>query len=96
MTSRRTAAPQKAPETPSPEGLRDLLAHLLAGAVGGSEVKWRGLIGEVEALPIVFHPRSNWRIESSGTASEREAIEKAADLVREAHPYVTKQVPDGA
>lgn len=96
MTSRRTAAPSKTPETPSPDGLRDLLAHLLAGAVGGSEAKWRDLIGEVEALPIVFYPRSNWRIEASGTASEREAIEKAAQLVREAHPYVTKQVPDGA
>ena len=96
MTSRKTAAPSKAPETPSPDGLRDLLAHLLAGAVGGSEARWRDLIGEVEALPIVFHPRSNWRIEPSGTAFEREAIDKAAQLVCEAHPYVTKQVSDRA
>jgi hypothetical protein len=83
-------------ETPSPEGLRDLLAHILAGAVGGSEAKWRGLIGEAEALPIVFHPRSNWRITPSGTAAELESIEKAAHLVRDAHPYVAKQLPDGA
>ncbi len=96
MTSRRTALPPKAPEAPSPDGLRDLLAHLLAGAVGGSEANWRGLIDEVEALLIVLHPRLNWRIEPSGAAVERGAVGKAEQLVREAHAYVAKQRPDEA
>jgi hypothetical protein len=94
MTSHMTAASPKATEPLSPEGLRDLLAHLLAGAIGGDEPTWRGLVGDVEALPIVF-PRSNWRIDPSGTAAEREAIAKAEQLVREAHPYVSKQASDG-
>lgn len=68
--------------------LRDLIAQLLAGVAGGTEAQWRKLIGDVEALPIVFHPRSNWRIEHTGNAGEREAIEKAVAVVREAHPYV--------
>lgn len=95
MTSRKTAAPPKATEPPFPDGLRDLLAHLLAGAIGGDEATWRGLVGDVEALPIVFHPRTNWRIDPSGTEAEREAIAKAEQLVREAHPYVSKQASDG-
>ena len=68
--------------------LRDLIAHLLAGVAGGSEAKWRKLVGDVEALPIVLHPRSNWRVAPNGTSSERAAIEKAVAIVCDAHPYV--------
>lgn len=96
MPSPKPAAPLKTAGTPTPDGLRALLAHLLAGATGGPEARWRDLVGAVEALPIVFHPRSNWRIEPTGTAEELEAIGKAAQLVRNAHPYVTKQVSDVA
>lgn len=42
--------------------MQDLLAHLLEGAVGLTEAYWKNLIGPVIALPIVLHPRSNWRI----------------------------------
>jgi hypothetical protein len=89
MPSRRTAAPSPTGSTPTSVELRDLIAHLLAGVAGGSEAKWRKLIGEVEALPIVFHPRSNWRVAPTGSAGEREAIDKAVVVVRDAHPYVS-------
>lgn len=79
-------AKHDAPE--STEDIRDLLAHLLAGATGKTEAHWRKLIGEMTALPIVFHPRSNWKIEPKGNLSELEAISKAAEIVRQAHPYV--------
>lgn len=92
MPSRRTSAPPKvAAAAPSPGELRDLLAHLLAGVAGGTEVKWRKLVGDVQHLPIVFNPRSNWRIDPTGTPTERDAIEKAVEVVREAHPYVSAQ-----
>ena len=89
MPNRRTSPPPKASDTPSPEGLRDLLAHLLAGVAGGTEAKWRKLIGEVERLPIVFSPRSNWRVDPSGTPGERDAIGKAIEVVRGARSYVS-------
>jgi len=54
-------------------------------------VKWRKLVGDVQHLPIVFNPRSNWRIDPTGTPTERDAIEKAVEVVREAHPYVSAQ-----
>jgi len=75
----------------APEGTDDigaLLAHLLAGVTGKPETHWKRLIGEVTALPIVFNPRSNWRIKPNGTLKEIEAIEKAVEIVRQAHPYV--------
>jgi hypothetical protein len=68
--------------------MQDLLAHLLEGAVGQTEAYWKNLIGPVIALPIVIHPRSNWRIDPRGKPADIEAIEKAAAVVREAHPYV--------
>lgn len=68
--------------------MQDLLAHLLAGAVGKTDTYWENLIGPVIALPIVIHPRSNWRIDPRGKPAEIEAIEKAAAVVRAAHPYV--------
>lgn len=72
----------------SADDIRALLAHLLAGATGKTEAHWEKLIGEVVALPIVFHPRSNWKIEPKGKPAELEAIAKAAEIVRQAHPYV--------
>ena len=91
MPSRRsseqlTPLPKDTPSTAA--DIRTLLAHLLAGVAGGSEAKWAKLVGEVEALPIVFHPRSNWRVQPSGSAEQLAAIEKAIAVVREAHPYV--------
>ncbi len=89
MTTRRSAPSTPTGEpNPGTDELRDLIAHLLAGVAGGTEVKWRKLVGEVEALPIVFHPRSNWRVAPTGTPKEREAIDKALTIVRDAHPYV--------
>jgi len=68
--------------------MQDLLAHLLEGAVGKTAAHWKKLIGPLSALPIVLHPKSNWRITPKGKPVEIEAIEKAATVVREAHPYV--------
>lgn len=72
----------------SANDIRDLLVHLLTGVTDKPEAHWRKLVGEVTALPIVLHPRSNWRIDPTGKAADIEAIEKAAAVVREAHPYV--------
>lgn len=70
------------------EDIRNLLAHLLAGAAGKDEAHWLELIGPVAALPIIDAPRSNWRIEPKGEPMEVETIEKAVEVVRLAYPYV--------
>ena len=90
MTIRRSSTPPTLPEdTPSTAAeIQALLAHLLAGVAGGSEAKWAKLVGEVEALPIIFHPRSNWRVQPNSSPEKLAAIEKAVAVVREAHGYV--------
>jgi hypothetical protein len=69
--------------------LRDLLATLLEGAAGGSREAWLRAIGEVERLPLYSNPVSNWRVQAGGSATERDAIARAVEIVRNEHPYVT-------
>ncbi|MDO6414169.1 hypothetical protein Q4F19_07230 [Sphingomonas sp. BIUV-7] len=67
--------------------LETLLVEMLVGATGGKYAKWVRAVGVVEVLPITKHPQSNWRVIPVGTADEKTAVEKAAELVREHHPY---------
>jgi hypothetical protein len=73
---------------PTPDALRDILVEILTGAAGGKAAKWRKAVGEVEKLSLAFNIRTNWAIHPTGTAAELAAIEKAAEVVRAAHPYV--------
>lgn len=73
---------------PTPTALRDLLATLLAGAVGKTPDYWRSAIGEVEMLPIYSHAAGNWRVHPKAGKQDLEVIQKAVDLVRQEHPYV--------
>lgn len=68
--------------------IEDLFVTLLVGAAGGSDLAWRRAVGPVTALPVVFHPRSNWSIAPKGSARQREAIGKAEEIIRQEHPYV--------
>ena len=74
----------------TPDELQALLAKLLAGVAGGSEATWKRKLGPVTKLPIHTNIRSNWAIEPTGKAADLEAIAKAADVVRGAHPYVAE------
>lgn len=68
--------------------IRDMLAEMLAGAVGGSKAHWLELIGTVESLPLIGNVKSNWRIAPIATGEDLRAIVAAAELVRAEHPYV--------
>lgn len=72
----------------NPAGLADLLIELLTGAAGGTDAEWRAAVGDVEKLPTWANVRSNWAIQPNGTAEQRDAIAKAVEIVRGAHPYV--------
>jgi hypothetical protein len=73
---------------PTPDELRETLVQILVGAVGGEEARWREAVGEVEKLSLAFNIKSNWAIHPTGTAGELAAIDKAAEVVRAAHPCV--------
>ena len=67
--------------------IRDLLAALLAGAIGGGAHRWREKIGELVVFPLATHPTCNWTVRPTGNAQESQAIAAAVELVREQHPH---------
>ncbi|WP_419809191.1 hypothetical protein [Sphingomonas sp.] len=75
----------------TPDELVDLLATLIAGAAGGSKVRWRKAIGPVTQLPTWCNIRSNWRVTPRGSDGERAVVEQAAAIVRAEHPYIESQ-----
>ena len=74
---------------PTATELRATLVTVIAGASETSTGRWETLIGSVEVLSLAYHPRSNWRVEVSGTTDDRRWIDAAIELVRAEHPYVT-------
>jgi hypothetical protein len=77
---------------PTETELRATLVTVIAGASETPPARWETLIGGVEVLSLAFHPRSNWRVEVSGTDDDRRWIDAAIELVRAEHPYVTGRV----
>ncbi|WP_260598865.1 hypothetical protein [Sphingomonas endolithica] len=73
---------------PTPSTPRDILAEILTGAAGSKAAKWRKAVGEVEKLSLAFNIRTNWAIHPTGSPADLAAIDKAAEVVRAAHPYV--------
>jgi len=73
---------------PTPAGLLDMLVEILTGAAGKTDAHWRAAIGEVQKLPVATNVRSNWVIHPNGNRTDVATIERAAAIVREAHPYV--------
>lgn len=74
---------------PTPIELRATLVTVIAGASEAPTGRWETSIGSVEVLSLAYHPRSNWRVEVSGTEDDRRWIDAAIDLVKAKHPYVT-------
>ena len=73
---------------PTPAGLRDILVEVLTGAAGKTDDHWLDAIGEVQKLPVATNVRSNWTVHPTGNRTDVATIERAATIVREAHPYV--------
>jgi len=74
--------------SPTPAAIADLLVTVITGVEGGTDEHWRTIIGEVHTLPIVTNVKSNWAVIPGGTRRERTVIGKAAEIIRQAHPYV--------
>ena len=70
---------------PSLTELRATLITLVAGATETRGTKEK-LVGDVETLPIVFKPRCNRRLPVNGTNEDRDVLERAIELLRDA-PY---------
>jgi hypothetical protein len=74
--------------SPTTAALADLLVKVITGVEGGTDDHWRSIIGSVHQLPIIDNVRSNWCIVPGGKPRERRVIAQAAEIIRQAHPYV--------
>lgn len=70
--------------------IRTTIARIVAIAFGGNEAYWSRLVGNVAALTRSADPHSNWIVRPRGTAEERELINRAAAVVREAYPFAAR------
>jgi hypothetical protein len=65
--------------------------EILTGACGKSEAHWRRCVGEVEALPILFNVRCNWRVHPKGSAKDLRCVAAAVEVVRRDRPWVMRR-----
>lgn len=75
------------------EEIRHLLAHLLAGVTDASEAAWRRRIGTIERYPTWKYVRFNWGVAPRVSGANLIAIDKAVEIVRAEHPYITDPLP---
>jgi hypothetical protein len=74
--------------SPTAAALSDLFVTVITGVEGGTDEHWRAIIGDVHMLPIATNVRSNWAVAPRGTRREHRVIDKAAEIIRQAHPYI--------
>ena len=73
----------------SAEEIADLVVTCIQGVAGRTKRDWRKAVGAFERVPTWRHVTHNWRATPTGTAAERDVVERAVAVVRAEHPYIT-------
>lgn len=69
--------------------LQDLLVSTLARSAGGTQRRWRIVLGPIRLHDPATHPHCNWSVAPTGGAHEIGEVETLLDRQRLAHPLVT-------
>lgn len=69
--------------------LQDLLVVTLARRAGGTQRRWRAVVGPVRVHDRATHPHCNWSVAPSGSAAEVGEVERLLDELRLTHPMVS-------
>ena len=69
--------------------LHDLLTRTLVKTAGGTQRRWRIVLGPVRLYDAATHPHCNWSLDPSGSTGEVAAVERLLDRVRLDHAIVT-------
>lgn len=69
--------------------LQDLMIARLARSAGGTQRRWRTVIGPVRLHDPETHAHCNWSIAPSGGAREIAEVERLLDTLRLEQPIVT-------
>ena len=62
---------------------------MLVGTSGGTQRRWRIVVGPVRPYDLVTRPRCSWPVNPAGTVSEVAEVERLLDQVRPDHVMVT-------
>jgi hypothetical protein len=68
--------------------LRDALIREIVKAHGGSASRWRQAVGQIKVYARETHAHCNWEVRPSGSLRDVQVVERAADGLRAALPYV--------
>ena len=69
--------------------LQDLLVRSLVRTAGGTQRRWRIVVGPVRLHAIATHPHCNWSVEPSGAWREVAEVEQLVDQVKLDHAIVS-------
>jgi len=61
---------------------------MLVRRAGGTQRRWRLVIGQVRLHDVATHPHCNWSVTPTGSAREVDEVERLLDEVRTAYPIV--------
>lgn len=69
--------------------LQDLLVRTLTRTAGGTQRRWRLVVGSVRLHDAATHAHCNWSVDPTGTAREVAEVESLLDRVRLEHAIVS-------
>lgn len=67
-----------------------MLVSQLVKKSGGTQRRWRAVVGPIKLHDIATHPHCNWSVAPSGGSGEVAAVEQLLDTMRLEHPIVLK------
>jgi hypothetical protein len=68
--------------------LQDLIVATLTKRIGGTQRRWRSVVGRVRVHDVATHPHCNWSVEPSGGAGEVAQVQRLLDDLRGSFPIV--------
>ncbi len=87
-----TAAPSPRPfeDQPKAADLRSMLIEILVGTVDADRARWEKSVGSISVGRTETGFDCNWTLKVKGSRVEREAVARAAEIMRSEYPYVRK------
>ena len=68
--------------------LQDLLLRTLTRDGGGTQRRWRVVLGPIRLHDAATHAHCNWSVDPAGTPREVDEVERLLDRIRLDHPIV--------
>lgn len=68
--------------------LREIMVSALVKISSGGRGRWRAILKDIRVYSTTTHAHCNWDVFPTGTPYEIAAASRAADALRDRHPFV--------